>query len=198
MKCNRSRSMAFYPRINSRSWLLLHKIEFSMNAQFGEIFSDLWKRHVRSSDGFSLCRVQRGCFMCFAVDDKGRLVTRSEHGYTKKRRKSWEWGFRERRSIRPLFGEDAIKRDEQAWQESKSARESKCETEKVKRSSCSRKEGKNAGQTERNVMCDRSGDAKFDFKNESRCDIIVSKVRLVALPKWPPSLILLWFFALKI
>lgn len=26
----------------------------------------------------------------------------------------------------------------------------------------------------------RSGDAKFDFKNESRCDIIVSKARLLS------------------
>lgn len=32
---------------------------------------------------------------------------------------------------------------------------------------------------------DPSGDAKFDFENESRCDIIVSKARLVALPKRP-------------
>lgn len=61
----------------------------------------------------------------------------------------------------------------------------------MKRSSCSRKKEKNAGQAGRNVVCDRSGDAKFDFKNESRCDIIVSKVRLVGLLNWPlPSLIL--------
>lgn len=50
---------------------------------------------------------------------------------------------------------------------------------------------KNAGQAGRNVVCDRSGDAKFYFKNESRCDIIVSKVRLVGLPKWPPPSLIL-------
>lgn len=52
----------------------------------------------------------------FAADDKGRLVTRSEHGERARRKEEnpGERGFRERRSIRPLFGEDAIKRDEQA------------------------------------------------------------------------------------
>lgn len=96
-----------------------------MNAEFVEIFGDLWTRHVRSSDesnGFSLGRVQHGRFTCFAADDKERLVTRSEHKHMKKRRKSWEREFHKKRSIRLLFGEDAIKRDEQAWQESKRVR----------------------------------------------------------------------------
>lgn len=54
------------------------------------------------------------------------------------------------------------------------------------------REKKNAGRTGRNIMCDPGGEAKFDFKNESRCDIIVSKIRLVCLLKWPLlSLILL-------
>lgn len=41
-----------------------------------------------------------------------------------------------------------------------------------------RSKEKNAtGRTGRNIVCDPGGDAKFDFKNESRCDIIVSKIR---------------------
>jgi len=41
---------------------------------------------------------------------------------------------------------------------------------------------KQAKRGERNVVYDRSGDTKFDFKNESRCDIIAFKMWL-GLPK---------------
>lgn len=43
----------------------------------------------------------------------------------------------------------------------------------------------NSREEETRCAHDPNGDAKFDFKNESRCDIIVSKARLVGLPKWP-------------
>lgn len=91
IKCNRSRSMAFYLRINFLAHhycfiVKLHRI--FQRVKFGEIFGDLWTRHVRSSesDGFSLGRVQRGRFTCFAADDKERLVTRSEQTYEEKKK----------------------------------------------------------------------------------------------------------------
>jgi hypothetical protein len=63
------------------------------------------------------------------------------------------------------------------------------ESENEVRASRNERKKKFTGQAGRNVVCDRSGNAKFDFKNESRCDIIVFKVRLAGLPKWPsPSL----------